>query len=60
MTPEERRRAENKSLLDRLRRGESLARVDVEATHWPPRPLIKKDPQAIARIYGRGDGHEGR
>ncbi len=32
----------NKNIIERMKRGESLAVVSLEATHFPPRPIIKK------------------
>lgn len=43
---------ENADLIARMRRGQTLARVDHQATWWPPRPIIKKDPHLVARALG--------
>lgn len=55
----ERRKAENQDLIERMRRGESLARIPATATWFQPRPSVKKDGDAMARLYGlsvlRGD-----
>jgi hypothetical protein len=39
----EQRKKENDALIEKMRKGESLATVSVSATWWPPRPIIKKD-----------------
>ena len=44
----ERRKKENQRILEMMKRGESLATVDVGATWYPPRPIIKKD---LTRLY---------
>lgn len=46
------RDAENENVLDRWRRGETLAMVPPSATWFPPRPIIKKDQREMARLYG--------
>lgn len=45
----EQRKKENDALLEKMRRGESLATVSVSATWWPPRPVIKKD---LSLLFG--------
>lgn len=40
---EDLRKKENEALIEKMRKGESLATVSVKATWWPPRPIIKKD-----------------
>lgn len=37
------RKKENDALIEKMRKGESLASVSVSATWFPPRPKIKKD-----------------
>lgn len=32
----------NQDLIERMKKGESLALIDVMATRFPPRPIIKK------------------
>lgn len=49
---QERRAEENKDVLARFKRGESLARCDQQATWWQPRPMVKKDEAAMQRVYG--------
>lgn len=56
MTSDERRRQENADLIARMKRGESLARCDTQATWWQPRPKIKKDDKALDLIFTK-DGH---
>jgi hypothetical protein len=36
-------KAANDSIIDRMKKGESLASVPPQATWWPPRPVIKKN-----------------
>lgn len=43
------RKKENDALIEKMRRGESLATVSVSATWWPPRPVIKKD---LSLLFG--------
>ncbi len=49
---ETRRRHENEDVIRRLKRGESLTRFPITSSWFPPRPIIQKDPKAIAAIYG--------
>jgi hypothetical protein len=58
MNDQERRRRANAALLEKFRNGESTAMVEAQATWWPPRPIIKKDPAAIARVLGEGEQGE--
>lgn len=57
---EKRRKSENDDLIRRMRMGESLVRVDVLDTWFPPRPTIKKDKDAIRRLYGVDDEQQDR
>lgn len=52
-TPEEIREAENKSIIERLRRGESITRINASATWFPPRPVIKKDEKALNFVFSK-------
>jgi|TARA_R110000868_G_scaffold260795_1_gene518907 hypothetical protein len=45
----EQRKKENDALIEKMRKGESLATVSVSATWWPPRPKIKKD--LVKRLF---------
>jgi len=51
-TPEQVRRDQNADTLAKFKRGESLSLVDSTATWWPPRPIIKKDQEGMAKLYG--------
>jgi hypothetical protein len=51
-SPEEIRSAANAETLHKYRTGHSLTAVSPEATWWPPRPIIKKDAEAFAKLYG--------
>ena len=44
---EMRRKRENERVLSRLFSGDSLEVVDVRAIFFPPRPIIKKDKNAL-------------
>lgn len=49
----ERRRKNNERVLKRSANpNDNLETIDRQATWWPPRPIIKKDPEEIARVYG--------
>ena len=50
------RNKRNKSIIERLMRGETLATVPQSATWFPPRPIIKKNQEALGKLYG--DCHE--
>lgn len=50
----ERRREHNRDLIRRMRNGDSLKTVDSRASWFPPRPIIKKDPDAIRKLYKDG------
>jgi hypothetical protein len=52
MDEKTRRKVENKRILAKMMRGESLATVPADATWFPPRPLVTKDPDALSRLYG--------
>ena len=45
---EKKRIAENKRIIVKMKRGESLATVPTEATWYPPRPVITKD---LTKLY---------
>ena len=49
---EETRRRHNSMVLSDYRAGLSLSVISVEATNFPPRPIIKKDHEAMAKLYG--------
>ena len=48
------RKAKNKDLIERMKKGESLALIDQKATFWPPGKIIKKDPKAVKELFGDG------
>lgn len=56
MTGDEHRRRENRDIIERMKRGETLVKTDVMSTWFPPRPIVKKDKREMARIYGDKDG----
>lgn len=47
------RREQNSDLIRRMRNGESLTSYDSSASWFPPRPVVEKDKEAIARLYGK-------
>lgn len=49
----ERRRLENERVLRRMKnKNDNLSHTDFGAFRWAPRPLVKKDDEAIRRIFG--------
>ncbi len=42
-----RRDIENKRILEKLKTGESLSLISLQATFFPPRPTIKKDVKLV-------------
>jgi hypothetical protein len=50
---EERRKQENKDLVERMRRGDVLEKCKGSDTWFPVRPIIKKDEKEIERLYGK-------
>jgi hypothetical protein len=46
------RRQHNLDLIRRMRNGEPLNSIDSKASWYPPRPMIEKDRQEMARLYG--------
>ena len=45
------RKKHNHELIKRMREGDPLRSYDSNASWFPPRPIIKKDPMAIAKLY---------
>jgi hypothetical protein len=49
----------NKSLVERLKAGDPLkSPIDHVDTWWPPRPIIKKDPEGMSKLYNIEDGED--
>jgi len=46
------RRQHNQELIRKMRNGEPLTSFDSKASWFPPRPIIAKDPEALAQLYG--------
>jgi hypothetical protein len=42
----------NKDIIQSVRRGESIANIDVAQSWYPERPKIKKDVKEMKRLYG--------
>jgi hypothetical protein len=51
---DELRRLRNASLLRRMEDGDELTSFNSNASWFPPRPIIKKNNEAIERLYGVG------
>lgn len=49
---DELRKQHNLDLIRRMRKGEELFKYDSQASWFPPRPCIAKDPDAVSRLYG--------
>ena len=51
------RKKHNDEVLERMKDGDSLQRYSAQSSWYPPRPVVKKDPVAIAELYGaRSEG----
>lgn len=46
------RKLHNEKLIELMKQGFSCNFVKPESTWFPPRPIIKKDPKAIQKLYG--------
>jgi hypothetical protein len=42
----------NRELIRRMNAGENLNSFSSASSWFPPRPIIEKDPQALAQLYG--------
>jgi hypothetical protein len=51
MKADELRKENNKRVLELMRQGHGLSKIPIHMTHFPPRPIIKKDPEAIKRLF---------
>lgn len=49
---EKRRQEHNRQLLEKMVSGEPLWAFDSNASWFPQRPVVKKDPKAIEKLYG--------
>jgi hypothetical protein len=49
---EAKRKAKNDEIIERMRAGESLSSFDKTESWFPNRGIIKKDKDAIAKLYG--------
>lgn len=45
------RKQANYELIQRMRAGSPLQRFSAQQSWFPPRPIIKKDRRAVARLY---------
>ena len=48
------RKARNNDILRRMDENQSLSSFNSQASWFPPRPIIEKDPEAIKELYGTG------
>jgi hypothetical protein len=48
----------NKDLIERMKKGESLLKYDTGASWYPVRPVIKKDVNAIKKLYDKKEVDE--
>ena len=46
------RRERNLDLIRRMQNGESISSFNSLASWYPPRPIIEKNDEAIAKLYG--------
>lgn len=51
--PLDNRKLVNDDIIKRLRAGESLTSFTPYSSWFPPRPIIQKDPKALASLYGK-------
>ncbi|MBC61830.1 MAG: hypothetical protein CMP11_05175 [Zetaproteobacteria bacterium] len=47
------RKVMNEDLINRMKKGESLSSFNSLSSWFPPRPLVKKDNDAVVRLYGK-------
>ena len=52
-TEEEIRKEYNAYVLQLFRDGKTLTAISPAATHFPPRPIIKKDKKAMEKLYNK-------
>lgn len=56
LSAEKRRREENERVLNRMKdKNDNLCHTGLNAFRWSPRPVIKKDQDAINKLYGKKD-----
>ncbi len=53
MTSEIARKKRNEEIIRKMKSGESLAAMSTEASWFPPRPIIKKDKDALEVLFER-------
>ncbi len=46
------RQKHNLEIIQRMRSGDSLQRYSAQSSWYPPRPVVKKDSDAIQFLYG--------
>jgi len=51
-TLRQKRKSHNEDIVKRMREGDSLSSFSTEKSWFPDRPTIKKDKEAIERLYG--------
>jgi hypothetical protein len=50
--PKSSREKHNQDIIERMKSGDTLQRYTAQSSWFPPRPVIKKDSQAIEILYG--------
>jgi len=51
------REERNSELLRRMENGEPLSSFNSFSSWYPPRPIIEKNSEAVARLYGKAPTH---
>ncbi len=49
------RKKHNREIVQRMKSGETLHRYNAQSSWFPPRPIIKKDEEAIKSLYGHSE-----
>jgi len=52
------RKRRNLEVLRRLRAGDSLQSISMEASFFPPRPCIRKDWVAMRKLYEKNESND--
>ena len=51
-----RRKERNQALVNKVKNGEYIPPIKPQDTWWPDRPQVKKDKEAMRRLYGKFEG----
>lgn len=52
------REKHNREVLERMKTGDPLQRYSSEASWFPPRPIVKKDENALKLLYKEKKKHD--